>query len=539
MFRTRQELFSESQRSRSLFGGTGRRTFSTSSTAYTETYTERWDRRKEAFIALGTNLGERYENVRNALKRLEADDRVKVEETSGLYESEPMYVTDQPRFLNAVIKISTTLSQPALLSYLKQIERSFGRPSPFSSRPTTPDSESSYKPNGPRILDLDILLYGDESFQLRTDEVDEGGNEMWLKIPHERMTEREFVLRPLADIIPDRQIGVLGDRTPSDLLSALIKSSASTSSSLTRYLPLDTSSPSYPSNLTFALPPRRTLLMSIINLTPDSFSDGSPSEYKDLDRNHRICLEHISNGADILDLGGYSTRPGAEEVSEEEELNRVLPLIHKLRREGVRTPISIDTFRASVARACVEAGANIVNDVTGGRGDEKMLETVKKLDCPIVLMHMRGNSSTMASLADYDEQGGIVKGVKKELAERVRDALDAGIKRWNIIIDPGLGFAKGGATTSIHLIRNLSSTLGSDKDAQLLANLPVLFGPSRKSFLGQVVGRPKGPPAERDWATAAAVTAAVGSGAAEIVRVHETKGMKDVLAVADEIYRKG
>lgn len=282
----------------------------------------------------------------------------------------------------------------------------------------------------------------------------------------------------------------------------------------------------------------RTHIMGIVNCTPDSFSDGGDAF--DTDAAVRAVLKHVEDGADIVDLGGMSTRPGAEDVSPEEEIRRTVPVIEKLRKEqGVSCHISIDTFRADVARAAVEAGATMVNDVTGGRGDPLMLETVADLGVPYVLMHMRGTPKTMSKLVDYD--GDVIGGVRKELSERVGEALQAGIRRWNIILDPGIGFAKN-IKGNLTLLRDLRKLLRPDPlfatstpGSTALEGFPLLVGASRKRFLGELAEVPD--PKERDWATAATTVAAV-EGGAHIVRVHNTAATRDVVKVADAMYRR-
>lgn len=273
----------------------------------------------------------------------------------------------------------------------------------------------------------------------------------------------------------------------------------------------------------------------------------------------------VSEGkVDILDVGGMSTAPGAADVSEEEEICRVVPVIKALRQDetvtakGKRTPISIDTFRSRVARAALEAGADIINDVTAGRADPAILTLAAELGCPIVLMHSRGDASSMNKLAQYaQEEGGVVSGVRRELVESVRAALKAGVKRWNIILDPGIGFAKD-CQGNLELLAGLGE-LTAPRHGQIdgqedvegpraqLENFPLLVGPSRKRFVGTLVGAGRSanaeetvsvPAKERAWGTAAAVSACVGSAVVDVVRVHDVAEMRDVISVADGIYRR-
>lgn len=304
--------------------------------------------------------------------------------------------------------------------------------------------------------------------------------------------------------------------SPSTLLSTLL---ASTPSTLVRVLPLS-------SSLTHTLG-SRTLIMSILNTTPDSFSDGGDNAL--VSDALSSALDHIRLGVDIVDIGGMSTRPGAADVEEEEEIRRVVPVIQAIRAQNLTIPISIDTFRPSVAKAAIDAGATIVNDVLGG-STEGMLAMMATLDVPVILMHSRGIPATMSGLTSYP--AGVVQGVRQELGDRVAQALSSGVKRWNIIVDPGIGFAKSGSDNLV-LLRALPAVLASSSDSESPA-LPSLVGLSRKKFLGTLTGKEN--PKERVWATAVGVTSSIAGGA-DIVRVHDVAEMVDVVRVADGIYR--
>jgi len=258
--------------------------------------------------------------------------------------------------------------------------------------------------------------------------------------------------------------------------------------------------------------------MGILNVTPDSFAEP----LRTLDPLVAIdaALRLEADGADLIDIGGESTRPGASPVDADEELRRILPVIRGL-AGTLRVPMSIDTYKALVARAAVEAGAAIVNDVSGLRRDPDLARAVADSGAALVLMHSRGDSAFMYSEATY---GDVVDDVTKELRAGMQVAGDAGIARERVIVDPGVGFAKR-ASHSYGVLARLP---------ELAAALerPILVGPSRKSFLKEAVG---GRPAiERDWGTAAAVTAAVLAGA-HIVRVHGVAQMSQVVAVAEKI----
>lgn len=269
--------------------------------------------------------------------------------------------------------------------------------------------------------------------------------------------------------------------------------------------------------------------MAILNLTPDSFSDGGKHSPTDLTYLTETVRHFISSGATIIDIGGESTRPGSTPIGAAEEIARVVPAIQHIRTipEAANIAISIDTYRAAVAEAACAAGADIVNDVSGGLLDPEMLPTVARIGKSVILMHMRGTPQTMTTLHQYPS--GVIPEVAAELSERIAAAEEAGIRRWRIILDPGLGFAKV-QEQDLEILRDLPrlrSMFG-------LECFPWLMGPSRKRFIGNITGVET--PAERVWGTAATVSASVVGGA-DIVRVHDVREMSHVVKVADAIYR--
>jgi dihydropteroate synthase len=258
--------------------------------------------------------------------------------------------------------------------------------------------------------------------------------------------------------------------------------------------------------------------MGIINVTPDSFSDGG--DLLDPKKALDAALRMIDEGADLLDVGGESTRPGAAASSDAEERQRVLPVIEALAGR-VTVPVSLDTYKSTVADAGLKAGASIINDVSGLRYDGALGGIVAKHRAPIVLMHTRGRSRDMYAQATYHD---VVDEVLDELRESIAFATGAGVAKDAILVDPGLGFAK----QPVHSYEALARL---DQFAEL--GRPLLVGPSRKGFLTRPLGR-EIPASARDWPTAAAVTAAVLAGA-HIVRVHAVREMAQVVRVADEI----
>ncbi|YAI82939.1 MAG: dihydropteroate synthase [cyanobacterium endosymbiont of Rhopalodia sterrenbergii] len=264
---------------------------------------------------------------------------------------------------------------------------------------------------------------------------------------------------------------------------------------------------------------KKTYIMGILNLTPDSFSDGG--QFNTLETALIQAQTLISSGADIIDIGGQSTRPGSQQILFEEELNRVIPIIKLLRRE-TSIPISIDTARALVADAAIEAGADLVNDISGGTFDSQMFTVVAKLKVPIILMHIKGNPQTMQQLTDYTD---LIGEVIQWLDNQLNLAMKAGIKRSHIIIDPGIGFAKT-YSQNLELLRRLSEFRSLRQ--------PILVGVSRKRFIGHILQQNN--PKQRLWGTAAACCGAIAQ-SVDILRVHDVAEIVDVALVADAIWR--
>jgi len=260
----------------------------------------------------------------------------------------------------------------------------------------------------------------------------------------------------------------------------------------------------------------RTHIMGILNVTPDSFSDGG--KYFNADDALRHALLLVAEGADFIDVGGESSRPGADALSMNEELDRVIPVIERLYRE-VAVPISIDTYKATVADEALRAGASIVNDISALTADPEMPSVIGRHHAPVVLMHMRGTPKTMQHDPTY---GDVTQEVKEYLRGRIETARMAGAAC--TVIDPGIGFGKT-AQQNLRLIRELRSfeELGQ----------PILVGPSRKSFIGTLLGLP---PEQRVEGTAAAVAVSIMNGA-HIVRVHDVREMKRVAQVSDALAR--
>ncbi|KAK9776688.1 putative Pterin-binding domain-containing protein [Seiridium cardinale] len=449
--------------------------------------------KRTAYIALGSNLGDRVVEIERACKEMDSRG-IKVKRTSNLWETEPMYVLDQDRFVNGACEVETELEPLALLDQLQDIEKSMGRKKLIDK--------------GPRNIDLDVLLYGDEEV-----------NHERLQVPHIGIPERDFVLRPLAELIPTKAIYPSKPwKLVQDFLNELPSSSE----------PLSTLTPICPTvgPLHALKPTRKTHVMAILNITPDSFSDGgvhTPDSMRD------TIQSFVRGGATMIDIGGQSSSPGTPDISAKEEISRVLPAIELIRSlpESKDVAISIDTYRASVAEAAAKAGADIINDISAGQLDTEMLSTMARLGKTVCLMHMRGNPGTMSKLNDYPD--GLIPTIAKELLERVAEAEAAGIRKWRIILDPGLGFAKVGEQ-NLHVLRHFDEL----RNWPGLEGFPWLLGSSRKSFIGKVTGVPK--PMDRIYGTATTVAAAV-QGGADIVRVHDVVEMGQVVKMSDALWR--
>ncbi len=434
------------------------------------------------YLSLGTNLGDRHANLEHALDALREGTGVSITHISPLYQTAPWGVTDQPDFLNLCIAAKTDLSPHDLLARLKTIETELGR-------------ETAVR-WGPRLIDIDILFYDELIMQ-----------DDRLTIPHVSIADRAFVLAPLADIAPD----FIHPQTDQSIKIMLDKLDQTAVTKLPHPFPAD-----------------HTLIMGIINATPDSFSgDG-------LDGNIAAAvaqaIQFAADGADILDIGAESTRPGSRPITADEEIARLIPVITAV-RAAVNLPISVDSYRAPVAEAALQAGADWVNDVWGLRMDDGMAALVARAGCPVVLMHNRSKPKEVAQEetlggryvgSTYDD---LIADVKRELAESVALALAAGVKKEQIILDPGIGFGKTVAQ-NLELLNRLPEIKAM--------GYPILLGTSRKSFIGYTLDLP---PDERVEGTAATVAIGIERGA-DIIRVHDVKIMARVARMTDAIVKR-
>eukprot|EP00002_Diphylleia_rotans_P037966 TRINITY_DN8560_c0_g1_i1.p1 TRINITY_DN8560_c0_g1~~TRINITY_DN8560_c0_g1_i1.p1 ORF type:complete len:500 (+),score=96.87 TRINITY_DN8560_c0_g1_i1:43-1542(+) len=473
-------------------------------------------REKTAVIAMGSNLesvhGDREKTLRKALHFM-SQSCGDLLDTSFLYSTPPSIVTDQPMFLNAACLIRTRLPPHELLKGLKVIESNFGR------------NHSAIR-YGPRPLDLDIVFYEDEVL-----------DDEKLTIPHPRFPERDFVLGPVMDICPDLVHPLLGEdvRTLWDTLP---------SKKLAKVFPTGINERLWHLG-------ERTNVMGIVNVTPDSFSgDGLLSSGSSdwVSSMLKLVENQIKDGADVIDIGAHSTKPTYSFVSTTEETKAVCAAISAIRKAGFEIPISIDTFRASVAEAALSAGANIINDVWGASADPRMKKVAAEKGSPIIVMHngtlmdpniqreLAGLSPVPPTEEEFKKRVAsysatnhihIVQEVGKSLDETVHSLIREGVPRWGIMVDPGVGFGKS-VQSNLELIRSLREL------KSMTLHMPVLLGPSRKSFIGKILKQDD--PSQRLEGTLACIILGSERGA-DFVRVHDVKEAKRSLQISDAILR--
>ena len=466
---------------------------------------------EEVVIALGSNVGDRLHNFKEALK-LMRNSGINITRHACLYETAPAYVTDQPRFIYSAVRAVTKLGPHELLSTLKRIEKDLGRTGGIRY--------------GPRPIDLDILFYG--KYKVRSD---------ILTIPHERIWERPFVMAPLMDL--------LGSAIDSDTVASWHSFSGHSRGLTGLWEDLGSESliGEFGKEGMYRVMPvanglldwsRRTSVMGILNVTPDSFSDGG--NFKSVESAVYQVRLMISEGADMIDIGAQSTRPTASRISAAEELGRLIPVLEAVvsMPEVEGKLISVDTFYSEVASEAVSKGAHLINDVSAGQLDSNMFKVMADLDVPYVAMHMRGDPSTMQNSENL-KYGNVCKEISSELYSRVREAEMSGIPGWRIMIDPGVGFSKK-TEHNLDILMGLPDIREEIATRSLaISHAPMLIGPSRKRFLGEICSRSDA--AERDPATIASVTAGV-LGGANIVRVHNVKDNLDAVKVCDAILRQ-
>jgi len=450
------------------------------------------------FIGVGTNTGDRYHNLKMAVQSLAK--HAHICQVSGVYETEPWGFTEQPKFFNQVVEIKNAPEPLELLRVLKAIEGDLGRTPTFRY--------------GPRVIDLDILLYGS---RILSDEP--------LTVPHPRFSERAFVLMLFAEIAPEvidpssglsiEDLAVRVDKSGIELVFERSKVELSILPGLQGFKW-----------------GKKTFIMGIVNVTPDSFSGDGILDGHDNERELVFqARQFIADGAEIIDVGGESTRPGSQPISIEEECARVLPAIRAIRELDQAVIISVDTYKAEVANAALEAGADWINDVWAFRADQKMAETAAEAGVPVVLMH---NRSKPANADLQNRLGGryvgvaydnLIEDIKRELLDSVKLAHAAGVPDNLIILDPGVGFGKT-VEQNLELINRLQEIKA--------LGYPLLLGASRKSFIGYTLNLP---PDQRVEGTTAACVIGIDRGA-DILRVHDVSTISRAARMADAVVRR-
>ena len=443
------------------------------------------------FLGIGANLGSRAQNLAEAIQRL--SQQVEVSQTSSIYETAPWGFEDQPKFFNQVVEVQTALNPAELLAFLKEIEADMGREKTFRL--------------GPRKIDLDILFYDDLSMASDS-----------LTIPHPALTQRAFVLIPLNEIAPDFKHPELNHT----IRELAFEADARGVKKLPFWMIDRKQMPVWG---------ERTYVMGILNLTPDSFSGDGLVDGEDLTtRALAQAVEFLDAGADILDLGAESSRPGSQPVSVKTELERLLPVLDALRKRDLPAVISVDTWKSQVAKKCLEAGADWINDIWGLKADPQLARVVTSHQAGIVLMHNRSKSTAVKDLGglgksyEGSEYEDFMQEIKSEIQQSIDIARSAGIQDEKIILDPGIGFGKS-QQQNLALINNL--------DELRSLGFPLLVGPSRKSFIGQVLDLSV---EEREEGTAASLAVSIVRGA-DIVRIHDVRKMARVVRMTDAIIR--
>lgn len=495
------------------------------------------------YVAFGSNEGNQLDNINRALNLLNSHSNIVLESTLALHVSKPMYHLDQPDFYNGVVKLTVSDMTPhELLDYLKKIEYDeLLRVKKFD--------------NGPRSIDLDLILFGKETVTSER-----------LVVPHKSMLDRTFVLQPLCELLPpDFVHPVTAEPVHNHLSKLLLQTSDPTLQESCRLMQLVPTTHGRLIELNLdGLSPTR--LMGIFNVTPDLFSDGGEKFKLTKEKIIAVGRQMKEQGATMIDIGGVSTRPGSVEPSVEEELSRVVEVVEAIRLDPFLDDIfiSVDTYRVPVAEKAIDAGADIINDISMGLFDPNMFAFVARSKCGYIMNHTRGTPATMSKLTQYeakedseseveffwDDKTGhlpqlssltqnLMGGICRELSQQLKAAYKAGVRKWQVIMDPGVGFAKN-TKQNLELIRHCSrikkfGLWDTNEDSYIsFHGMGLLMGTSRKKFLGEVTNTANA--ADRVVASAASVVACVEQGT-DFVRVHDLVEAKQATQTADAIYR--
>ncbi|CCK70728.1 trifunctional dihydropteroate synthetase/dihydrohydroxymethylpterin pyrophosphokinase/dihydroneopterin aldolase FOL1 KNAG_0F00590 [Huiozyma naganishii CBS 8797] len=518
----------------------------------------------KAYLAFGSNIGDRLNFITTAFSLLQANPKVRLVNSSSLFESEPMYFKDQQPFMNGCVEIETTLDPQALLAFCKKIEyEEIKRVKHFD--------------NGPRSIDLDIIMYSNSDGEHVL------VNDQNLVIPHPRMLERTFVLEPLCELIAPEMLHPITAEPITHYLSQIYEMD-NDENNLWKLIPLPSLQNESHRFLKFktvtkfdpvhtSVTHRRTVsptyVMGIFNTTPDSFSDGGVfyqnSKEQILSNVKQMCADALElHDQVIIDIGGCSTRPNSAQPSLDEEIERTIEVIKAIRNcpdlNQEKVLISIDTYRSTVAEKAIETGADIINDISGASFDPRILDVVAANPyVAYVMSHIRGDINTMSKMTHYDtpkefttegtdyifneicdtKATHFVRTIGREMSQTYQTALRKGVRRWQIIMDPGLGFAKKGTQNldlirQVPLLKNYSFVNSNTGGYTNLRNIPVLIGPSRKKFIGAITKEKVA--ADRDFATGSLVTACVGFDC-DILRVHNIKNCAKSIKIADALYK--
>eukprot|EP01084_Bolivina_argentea_P222627 376777_1 len=486
---------------------------------------------ERVLIAVGGNVGYAARMVQSAFRKLRSEiPGVEAVATSAMYETDPCYFEDQENFVNGVIELRTTVEPSELLNILKNMEAKAGR---IEGR----------KRNGPRPLDLDILLYGDTVIDFPEETRDGKICRRALIIPHCKMHEREFVLYPLLDIDPDLRHPILG-KTVKEILCDLKKQKGESPSNMNlgssvvrRVCPLWGLGEQSKGKPLWKVEASTPLIMGVLHVPPDSFShtsalEGSRGEHnpelEDLQGYPQNCIDEAfrmkNAGVDIVNVGGESARPGTEPTPVEVQLGHVIPVIRALTNDGIGVPISIDTSSAIVAREALKAGATIVNDVSAGRHDPNIVYEAADANAVFVSIHTRGISMSMDESQYCEYEKDPVKEVYEDLEQSCSALQRGGVAKWMHIIDPGFGFAKKVETNDI-IADNLHELKSRFRS-------PVLVGLSRKrgDFCAKIPIAEKGKwAAAMDFDLMATIALSAVIKEANIMSVHNVSLIKKII----------
>jgi 2-amino-4-hydroxy-6-hydroxymethyldihydropteridine diphosphokinase/dihydropteroate synthase len=483
----------------------------------------------KSFISLGSNINP-VQNILAMMKALKNHPKLQITKISSLYETTPhgAGTIDSPNFLNVVVQLETDLDPHSLLGALQKIENDCQRQRIESNR------------NAPRTADLDILLYAPNLITTTTKPQyfakKYAINTPMLTIPHPRMWERDFVMTPLLEVVDENEKSIITSRYRKEEKQRVLLTAAAGGDSL-ELSPKKNIVDARCLYGSLLVNKKKTIISGIVNATPDSFSDGGQDPIQLVDK-------LISQGAHSLDIGGESTRPGAKPITAQEEIDRVLPVIEYCHKNFPHIPLSIDTTKSVVAKHAIQAGVEIVNDVSGLRFDPEMIHVVAKSGVGLVLVHsvgdnlesMHNNSSNSSSTSSINRYGYVL--IDDKYTNKCLECVSNGIPPWQITLDPGIGFGK----TMEENAELLDFPFGFRLAELSLEKMSVMIGASRKRILKHISNGNDNYLDKHDWlqvrdiATAASTAIAVYAGA-DVIRVHDVVGNTIAARIAEKIRR--